>query len=230
MEKGLLDQYSDVKEYVLKYSLRQDALLKELEELTQKMPEKSMQIPPEQGQFLAMLVQLTQAKKVIEVGVFTGYSSLCMARSLPDDGRLIGLDISEEWTDIAKSFWERAGVSNKIDLRIAPAMDSLNTMIANEEQETVDLIFLDADKEQYVTYYERCLTLLKPGGLLVIDNILLFGSVVKHDRLEKDMPSKLSEASIIEVDTLNKKILNDDRVDLSMLTMADGISLVRKRQ
>ena len=229
MEKGLLDQYADVKQYVLKHSLRQDALLKELEELTQNMPEKSMQIPPEQGQFLAMLIQLTHAKKVIEIGVFTGYSSLCMARSLPEDGQLIGLDISEEWTDIARSFWERAGVSNKIDLRIAPAMDSLNRMIANEEQETVDLIFLDADKEQYVTYYERCLSLLKPGGLLVIDNILLFGSVVKHDRLEKDMPSKLSAASIVEVDTLNKKILNDDRVDLSMLTMADGISLVRKR-
>jgi caffeoyl-CoA O-methyltransferase len=229
MEKGLLDQYADVKQYVLKHSLRQDALLKELEELTQNMPEKSMQIPPEQGQFLAMLIQLTHAKKVVEIGVFTGYSSLCMARSLPEDGQLIGLDISEEWTDIARSFWERAGVSNKIDLRIAPAMDSLNRMIANEEQETVDLIFLDADKEQYVTYYERCLSLLKPGGLLVIDNILLFGSVVKHDRLEKDMPSKLSAASIVEVDTLNKKILNDDRVDLSMLTMADGISLVRKR-
>ncbi|MCY4045086.1 MAG: class I SAM-dependent methyltransferase [Cellvibrionales bacterium] len=229
MEKGLLDQYADVKNYVLKHSLRQDDLLKELQDLTQNMPEKSMQIPPEQGQFLSMLIQLTAAKKVIEIGVFTGYSSLCMARSLPADGKIIGLDVSEEWTNIAKTYWQRAGVSDKIDLRLAPAIESLDTMIANNETETVDLIFLDADKEKYLTYYERSLSLLKSGGLLVIDNVLLFGSVVKHDRLEDDMPSKLSKASIIEVDALNKKIVDDDRVDLTMLTMADGISLVRKK-
>ncbi len=203
-------------------------MLKALREETDKDANSIMQIPPEQGQFMAFLLKLTNAKKCLEIGTYTGYSALSMALAIPDDGRVTTCDINTEWANIGLKYWESANVSHKIDLKIAPALDTLNDLLKNDEEETFDFIFIDADKSNYIEYYERSLLLLKKGGIIAIDNVLLFGSVVDRDLLDEDMKGRISDQDIFIMRELNKKIKQDKRVDLSMLPIADGLTLVRK--
>lgn len=206
--------------YLLSHSLRDDPLLKQLREETARDPLARMQIAPEQGQFMALLAQLMGARRIIEVGTFTGYSSLCLARALPDDGYLLCCDIDEKWTAIARRYWEQDGVAHKIELRLAPAADTLQALLDAQQHNGFDLAFIDADKENYDTYYEQCLQLIRPNGLILFDNMLWSGRVA--DPAVKDVDTQALRA-------MNRKLLQDTRVDISLLPMADGISLVRKR-
>jgi predicted O-methyltransferase YrrM len=188
-----------------------------------------MQIPAEQGQFMALLVKLMGAKKTIEIGVYTGYSALCVAQALPDDSYTVACDMSEKWTAIAQKYWKAAGVNEKIDLRIAPAIDTLQSLIDSGQSGTFDFVFIDADKKNYDHYYELSLQLLRSGGLIAIDNVLLFGSVIDMSLLSEALQKVLSVEDVEAIKALNKKIKLDQRVDISMLSMADGITLVYKK-
>ena len=179
-----------------------------------------MQIAPEQGQYMALLARLIGARQVIEIGVFTGYSALCVAQALPQDGRLLACDISEEWTDIARRYWAEAGVARRIELVLAPAMDTLQARLAAGEAGYYDMAFIDADKTAYTDYYEACLRLLRPGGLILVDNVLWSGRVA--DQGDQD-------ADTLALRAFNKRLLDDERIDLSMLPVADGLTLARKR-
>lgn len=208
-------------EYLLAVSLREPALLRELRAETARDPENvQLQIAPEQGQLMALLVRLLGARRCLELGVFTGYSSLATALALPEDGRLVACDVSEEWTAVARRYWQRAGVAHKIDLRIAPALVTLDALLAQDGAGSFDFAFLDADKENYPAYYERILTLLRPGGLLAIDNTFWSGKVA--DPTETD-----PETAALRM--LNQQLHHDGRIDLAMLPVADGLTLVRKR-
>ncbi len=226
MKKGNIEFEQEIQDYVLGVSLRESELLSRLRKETEKDAASIMQIPAEQGQFMAMLVKLMGAKRTIEIGVYTGYSTLCVAEAMPNDSYTLACDVDEAWTNIAKKYWLEAGVDQKIDLRIAPARETLQTRIDDDESDSFDFIFIDADKVNYDHYYELSLQLLKPGGLIAIDNVLLFGAV---------LPSNVSgsgifdETSIAAVRALNLKIKNDVRVDISMLKLADGLTLVRKK-
>lgn len=206
-------------EYILSTTLRDDPLLSDLREETSRMSEGRMQISPDQGQFMGMLVKLAGVSRAIEVGVFTGYSSLCVARALPDDGRLVACDISVEYTDIARRYWERAGVAAKIDLRIGPASETLDRMIHADESGTFDFAFIDADKGNYPEYYERCLELSRPGGLVLVDNALWGGHVADPTR-DDEVTSTLRE--------LNSSAGQDNRVEATLLPIGDGLLLARK--
>lgn len=208
-----------VYDYFLSVSLREPAILQQLREETASHPRSMMQIAPDQGQFLALLIQLTGAKKALEIGVFTGYSSLSVALALPDDGKIIACDVSEEYTSIARRYWQAAGVSDKINLRIQPATQTLDELLAAGEAETFDFAFIDADKENYENYYEGCLKLIRKGGLIVIDNVLWSGKVA--DPNIQDNSTKALRA-------FNKKLHQDERISLSMIPIADGLSLARK--
>jgi caffeoyl-CoA O-methyltransferase len=179
-----------------------------------------MQISPEQGQFMALLVELTGVRRALEVGTFTGYSSLSVALAMPPEGRMIACDVSEEYTGIARRYWARAGVADKIDLRLAPALKTLDGLLADGRAGGFDLAFIDADKPSYLGYYERCLQLLRPGGLLLIDNVLWGGEVA--DPAVKDEDT-------VAIRALNDRVAGDDRVTLSMLPLGDGLTLARKR-
>jgi predicted O-methyltransferase YrrM len=207
-------------EYMQSISLREPDILRQLREETAKLSMAQMQISPEQGQFMALLVQLMGAKKTLEIGVFTGYSALAVALALPVDGKVIACDISEEYTAIAKDFWGRAGVSEKIDLRIAPALETLEKLIAEGETGSFDLAFIDADKRSYENYYERALTLLRPGGLILIDNVLWSGKVT-----DPTITDKQTQA----IREFNQKIHQDSRISLSVMAIADGLTLALKR-
>jgi predicted O-methyltransferase YrrM len=178
-----------------------------------------MQISPEQGQFMALLVRLIGARRAIEIGVFTGYSALTVALALPPDGFLLACDISEEFTAIGKPYWQRAGVAQKIELVIAPALQTLDRRLALGEAGQYEFVFIDADKTGYDAYYERCLELLCPGGLIAIDNTLWDGAVAK--------PSQ--EADTVALQALNRKLHADERIDLTLLPIGDGLTLARKR-
>jgi len=180
-----------------------------------------MQISPDQGQFMAMLVRLIRAKNIVEVGTFTGYSALCMALALPQNGRLVACDISEEWTGLGKPYWESAGVSHKIDLRIAPALDTLDQLIADGHQDSFDLAFIDADKTNYDHYYEKCLLLIRPNGLILVDNVFWGGAVVDENNQTEDT---------LSIRALNARISGDNRVDMSMIAVGDGIIMARKKE
>lgn len=206
--------------YLLENSLRDDPLLKQLREETARDPLARMQIAPEQGQFMALLVKLIGARNLIEVGTFTGYSSLCMARALPEDGYLLCCDIDENWTRIARRYWQQAGVADKIDLQLAPAADTLQARINTGDHNRFDLAFIDADKENYGRYYEQCLQLIRPNGLIIFDNMLWSGRVA-DPQVNDDDTRALRD--------MNRFLLQDERVDISLLPMADGITLVRKR-
>jgi caffeoyl-CoA O-methyltransferase len=208
-------------EYLLAVSLREPALLAELRAETARDAENvQLQIAPEQGQLMTFLVRLMGARRCLELGVFTGYSSLVTALALPEDGRLVACDISEEWTAVARRYWQRAGVAHKIDLRLAPALVTLDALTAQGGAGSFDFAFLDADKENYPTYYERILTLLRSGGMLAIDNTFWSGKVT--DPRETD-----AETTALRV--LNERLHYDERIDLTMLPVADGLTLVRKR-
>lgn len=207
-------------EYIQSISLREPDILKQLREETAKLSMAQMQISPEQGQFMALLVQLMGAKKTLEIGVFTGYSALAVALALPDDGKMIACEISEEYMAIAKDFWARAGVSEKIDLRIAPALETLEKLIIEGETGSFDLAFIDADKRNYENYYERALILLRPGGLILIDNVLWSGKVT-----DPTITDKQTQA----IREFNQKLHQDSRISLSLIAIADGLTLALKR-
>jgi predicted O-methyltransferase YrrM len=207
-------------DYLLSVSLREPPLLRQLREETAADPMARMQIAPEQGQFMAMLVRLIGARKCLEVGVFTGYSSLVTALAMPDDGRIVACDVSEEWTSVARRYWQRAGVAHKIDLRLAPALTTLDGLLVGVGTGSFDFAFIDADKENYAAYYERVLSLLRPGGLLTIDNTLWSGRVA--DPRERDPET-------VALRQLNETLHRDERIDLSLLPVGDGLTLVRKR-
>ncbi len=229
MKKGNLEYSEDINRYVLNNSLRESEVLSNLRTETNNDPDSIMQIPAEQGQFMALLVKLIGAKRTIEIGVYTGYSTLCVAQAMPSDSYTVACDVNENWTAIAKKYWQHASVDSKIDLRIAPAIDTLNLLIDDNQSGTYDFIFIDADKINYDRYYELSLALLKSGGLIAIDNVLLFGAVIDSNNLDESLRSSITEDSIQTVRDLNKKIKNDDRVDISMLKIADGLTLVRKK-
>lgn len=206
--------------YLIENSLREPPILARLRTETAQQPMAQMQVAPEQGQFLALLVQLMGARKALEVGVFTGYSSLSVALALPDDGQLTACDVSEEYTAIARKYWIEAGVSHKIDLRIAPAADTLAELIASGAAETYDFAFIDADKRGYSHYYEQVLKLLRPGGLVAVDNVLWSGRVADPEQQDN---------RTCDIREFNRQLLNDDRVSLSLLPVADGLTLALKR-
>lgn len=207
--------------YVRSVSLREDEVLRELREETVAYPMgKVMQVMPEEGQLLAFLVGLVGARSVLEVGTFTGYSTLCMARALPADGRLVTCDITDKWPAIGAPYWKRAGVDDRIEVRVGDARTTLAELIAEGGANRTDLVFIDADKANYPSYYEHALALVRPGGLIVLDNTVFFGRVVDPAAQDPDT---------VALRELNSRIRADDRVELAMLTMADGISLVRKK-
>ena len=206
-------------DYLVSRSVREHPALAGLRAATRALPNAGMQIGPEQGQFLALLVRLIGARRTIEVGVFTGYSALAVALALPEDGRLIAGDISDEYTRVGRPFWAEAGVAGKIDLRLGPALATLDARIAAGEAGQYDFAFIDADKSGYDAYYERCLVLLRPGGLIAIDNVLWGGSVAR--------PAQDADTAALQA--LNAKIHADQRVDMAMLPIGDGVTLARKR-
>lgn len=206
-------------EYLLAHTLREPPLFRELREETAKLPEGGMQISPEQGQFMMLLIELIGAKRTIEVGTFTGYSALCVASALPADGRSLACDASETWTAIARRYWKRAGVENKIDLRIGPAIETLRAL-PRSECGASDFFFIDADKENDDAYYELALELVRPGGLIAIDNTLWSGRVAD--------PSK-TDADTEAIRAINDKIHSDERVTSSLVPIGDGLMLARKR-
>jgi caffeoyl-CoA O-methyltransferase len=209
-----------VHRYLLASTLRDHPALAALRDETAHMPEARMQISPEQGQFMQLIVELIGARRIIEIGTFTGYSATAMALALPAGGTIVCCDVSERFTAIARHAWKQAGVEAKIDLRIAPALETLDALIASGAAGTFDLAFIDADKHNYDAYYERCLTLLRPGGLVMIDNVLWSGRVAD--------PS-VADADTSALRALNGKIHADARVTQSMLPISDGLTLARKR-
>lgn len=206
-------------DYLLSVSLRDSEINQALREKTNLQEMSMMQISPDQGQFMSMLIKLIRAKRIIEIGTFTGYSTLCMAQSLPDDGYIVACDISEEWTNIAKPFWKQAGVEGKIDLRIAPALDTLNQLIEQNNAGKFDFAFIDADKVNQLAYYELCLNLIKTGGLIAIDNTLWGGSVADKQN---------NEESTIAIREFNEFVYHDKRVDISLIPIGDGLTLAQK--
>jgi caffeoyl-CoA O-methyltransferase len=220
MSNRTLSITDSLADYILANSLRESDLLKKLREETAYDAMARMQIAPEQGQFMSLLVKLINAKNAIEVGTFTGYSSLCIAAALPNDGKLVACDVSEKWTAIAKHYWEMAGVAHKIELHLQPATTTLQTLINNQQHNHFDFAFIDADKPNYDNYYELCLQLVRPNGLIVIDNVLWGGDVADE---------AINDADTCAIRALNKKLLGDDRIELSLLPMADGLTLVLKK-
>ncbi|MEC9027276.1 MAG: class I SAM-dependent methyltransferase [Candidatus Neomarinimicrobiota bacterium] len=206
--------------YLCENSLREDEVLSSLRAYTYRMQQRNMQISPEQGQFMQLLIKLMGAKNTIEIGVFTGYSSLCVALALPLDGKIIACDISTKYTDIAEKYWKDANVRDKIDLRIGPALDTLQKLIDKGLSNTFDFSFIDADKINYDNYYELCLKLLRPGGLIAIDNVLWSGDVVDE---------RINDIDTESIRSLNKKIYIDKRVDISILPIGDGLTLALKK-
>jgi caffeoyl-CoA O-methyltransferase len=220
MSKKTLGLDKQLYDYLLSASLRESEILRQLRQETAQHPLATMQIAPEQGQFMALLVQLLRATKTLEIGVFTGYSSLCVALALPPTGKIVACDVSEEYTRIAHRYWQKAGVADKIDLRLAPALETLDHLLAGGQAETFDFAFIDADKVNYEGYYERSLQLVRPGGLIVIDNVLWFGRVADPQDQDK---------STIAIRGFNEKLHDDDRVTLSLVPIADGLTLALKR-
>lgn len=228
LEKSEIHFSKELHEYILSVSLRESDVLRRLREETDSEPNAIMQIPPEQGQFMAFLVRALGVRKAIEIGTYTGYSAMCVASALPDDGLVIACDINEKWARIGRKYWEEAGVSDKIQFRLGPALQTIDALIASGEAGNFDFAFIDADKGNYGRYYEAALALLRSGGIMAIDNVLLFGSVVDPDVLDTDLRSRISDADIAAIRELNAKIVKDARVDVSMLAVADGLTLVRK--
>lgn len=209
-----------LREYLLSVSLREHPILQRLREATEGHPEARYQISPEQGQLMGLLVMLSGARRIIEVGVFTGYSSLAMALALPEDGRLLACDTSVPYTEVAKGFWRAAGVEKKIDLRIGLAEETLQGRIAAGESGGYDFAFIDADKTRYDRYYEQLLELLRPGGLIAVDNVLWSGRVVAPD---------VTDADTEAIRAFNTKLHQDDRIALSLVPIGDGLTLAMKK-
>jgi caffeoyl-CoA O-methyltransferase len=206
--------------YLLSVTLRDHDVFRRLREETSHLENGGMQISPEQGQFMQLLIKLIGAKRTLEVGVFTGYSSLCVATALPDNGQIVACDVSEEYTSIARRYWQEAGIAHKINLHLGPAVDTLERFLNDGQQNSFDFAFIDADKEPYPIYYEHCLQLVRPGGLIAIDNVLRGGSVADQTNHDRDT---------LIIRTLNQNLHTDDRIDLSLVPIGDGLTLARKR-
>lgn len=206
--------------YLLDVSLREADVLRRLREETAPLPLAGMQISPEQGQFMALLVQMLGARRILEVGTFTGYSALTLALALPPEARIVACDVSVEWTAIARRYWAEAGVAERIDLRLAPALETVRALLNEGRAGTFDFAFIDADKQNYQTYYEQSLILVRPGGVIAIDNVLWGGSVVDPDKHDPD-----TEA----IRAFNAALHADPRIDLSLVPIGDGLTLARRR-
>lgn len=207
-------------QYILDHSLRESEVCQQLRAETQKMEWSVMQIAPDQGQFMGFLIRMMGAKNIIEIGVYTGYSTLAMAYGLADDGKIIACDINKSWTDVAEKYWRKAGQQHKIELHLRPAAETLRQLLADNKASSFDFAFIDADKEAYDEYYELCLQLLVPGGVIAIDNVLWDGAVLHRDTEDGDTQA---------IQALNKKLKDDSRVDITMLPIGDGLTLARKK-
>jgi predicted O-methyltransferase YrrM len=216
MSNRTLTLTDDLVAYVRRHGVREHPALARLREETARMPLADMQIAPEQGAFMALLVQLIGARRILEIGTFTGYSSTAMALAMPPDGRIVCLDVSEEWTGRAREAWAEAGVADRAELRIGPASESLQTL----DDDSFDLAFIDADKTGYDTYYEGCLRVVRPGGLILIDNVLQDGRVAEPTA---------DDDNVRAIRALNSKIAADERVDMTLLPIADGLTMARVR-
>lgn len=210
----------ELAEYIRNVSLREPDISQRLRDETAKRPDAQMQLSPEQGQFLGLLVHLIGAKRTLEVGVFTGLSSLHVAMALPADGRVIACDVNPESTAIARRYWQEAGVADKIDLRIAPALETLDKLLHEKGPDSFDFAFVDADKENYYRYYERILKLLRPGGLAAFDNVLWHGTVIDEAVQDRDTRA---------IREFNQNLHEDQRVWLSLVPIGDGLTLACKR-
>jgi predicted O-methyltransferase YrrM len=208
-------------QYLLANSVREPDILIKLRQETAQHPLVNMQISPEQGQLMGLLIQLIGAKKCLEIGVFTGYSALVVALNLPDDGRIIACDISTEFTSIASKYWQEAGVNDKISLQIAPALETLDRLLANGEAGTFDFAFIDADKNNYAAYYDRCFQLVRQGGIILVDNVLWYGRVA-DPAMDRDQRTQA-------IKQLNHQIYHDDRVQISLIPIGDGLTIARKK-
>ena len=220
MTNRTLNLDDNLYQYLLDVSLRETPLLKRLRDETAQLSTAHWQIAPEQGQFMALLVQLTGAKRILEIGTFTGYSALCMAAAMPADGQLICCDLPGDYNNIARRYWHEAGVAERIELRLAPALESLSQLVRSGKAESFDLIFIDADKANYPVYLEHALVLARQGGLILFDNVLWSGRVLEQS------PDSVDTRAI---QALNRTLKRDQRLDLSLLPLGDGLTLCRKR-
>jgi predicted O-methyltransferase YrrM len=209
-----------VERYLATDIARETPIQKRLRAETAKLPDAGMQIGADQGALLALLVRLTGARRAVEIGTFTGYSALAVASALPPDGLLVCCDVSDEWTSIARKHWREAGVADRIDLRLAPALQTLDALLREHGEGSFDFAFIDADKTNYDAYYETCLRLIRPGGLIALDNMLWSGRVAE---------ASVNDATTSALRALNAKIRDDARVDASLLSVGDGVMLARKR-
>ena len=216
MSTGILNYTTSLRDYLWEKGIEEHPSLKELRLETAKLPQSMMQICPEQGALMANLIRLMSAKRTIEVGTFTGYSALAVALALPEDGQIIACDISEKWTAVGKKKWEQAGVAHKINLRLAPALATLDALLADGQEGSFDFAFIDADKTNYPAYYEKCLKLVRKGGVIAIDNVLWGGSVINSERNDEDTKA---------IRKLNEFIAKDNRVSVSMVPIGDGLTL-----
>jgi len=220
MAGRLLPLTDALQAYVDRHGAREHAVLAELRRATAGMPHAQMQIGPDQGALMALLVKLAGARRTLEIGVFTGYSSLAVALALPPEGKVVACDVSEEWTAMARRYWEKAGVAGRIDLRLAPALVTLDALLAEGGAASFDFAFIDADKANYLGYYERCLELVRRGGLIAVDNTLWSGAVIDPEDRSTD-----TEA----IRAFNARLHGDARVELALLTVGDGLTLAMKR-
>jgi caffeoyl-CoA O-methyltransferase len=220
MSSGSIGLSEELNAYLERVGVREPDVLRRLREETARMPESQMQIAVEEGALLALLVQLLGARRVLEVGTFTGYSSTAMALALPPGGRIVCCDVSKEYTDVARRTWEEAGVADRVELHLGPAIETIDALLEGGSAGTFDLAFIDADKDNYAAYYERCLRLIRPGGLIAIDNVLWSGRVADPGN---------QEASTLAIRALNATIATDQRVDITMVPIADGLTLARVR-
>ena len=216
MSTGILNLTKDLRDYLWEKGMQEHPVLAELRQETAQIPESVMQICPEQGALMANLIRLMSAKKTIEIGTFTGYSALAVALALPNDGKIVACDISEEWTSIGQKKWEKAGVGDKIDLRIAPALETLENLMADGQEGTFDFAFIDADKANYLDYYKMCLKLVRKGGIIAIDNVLWSGAVIQTD---------INDIDTVAIRDLNDYLVQDERVALSMVPVGDGLTI-----
>ena len=219
MSRSTLALTDELREYIMDISLREHPLLKALRKETALLPDAKMQISPDQGQFMATILHLIQARSVLEIGTFTGYSSLVMVLALPPDGHLVACDVSESYTNIARRYWDEAGVADRIALHLAPASDTLSALLENGQGDTFDAAFIDADKESYDLYFERSLELIRPGGVIMIDNVLRGG----------DAANPATESAATQsIQALNRKLHRDPRIHLTLVPIGDGLTLAQK--
>ena len=210
----------EMQAYLVRHGVREPEILKRLRDETALLPQHNMQIAPEQGALLSMLVELIGAKRAIEIGTFTGYSSLVVALAMPPDGTIVCCDVSEEWTSVARRYWAEAGVADRVELRLAPALETLDALLAAGAASTFDFAFVDAQKSEYPDYHERVIQLLRPGGLVAYDNVFWEGGVIDES---------MQDADTVGVRRLNERLAADERVSITMIPVADGVTLARKR-